>query len=523
MPKKYAVTEQRPDNPIYERWMRAIQLGFLAQTRSEALFQTTLYGQDLYATFLAELPEADRQYHTCAACREFMNTYGTLVVITERGLLKSPFWSPEDGYTPDYYRNAVDAVRHRAISAHVTQPFYTNKLTWGTPPAANGDAHFMAQPNATASYIWRDKPLSIAQQTALRKRQFAALKGETERYDLAALRGARLLLQGRPEFRQAEVTQTNQQLLEVAQTNTWIRPERRKQRTNMVWRLLSKYEQYPTAKRTVLGGLLDDLAAGMSQDVARARHLARVNRLPAERVAPVVADHEVARQYQPALRRRFARLDELQLLWQRGAIADPQANNPYRGRLRANVRAELRLSFAQFRAEILPQVARIEFQARPARYVAFVAPVKFNAPPIYVWDDDPRCPYSWYVYGEDSAPENWNLPTRVWVAVTGIALRPQMWHHPERYLNFNTGVAFILNGCVDNNNRRSALFMDELRPELQPIQDALRNYSHDTPLLGREQASACGVRFNENAAPLTLRVYYTDGGDRQPVTLTSWQ
>lgn len=94
----------------------------------ERLFMTDAEG--LWSAYLDNLP-AERQTHTCHACRRFVETCGGLVCIGADGTTRAALWDPDA--VPAFYRPAVAALRRAVERARVTGVFLSKQVTLGTP------------------------------------------------------------------------------------------------------------------------------------------------------------------------------------------------------------------------------------------------------------------------------------------------------------------------------------------------------------------------------------------------------
>ena len=122
-----------------------------------------------------------------------------------------------------------------------------------------------------------------------------------------------------------------------------------------------------------------------------------------------------------------------------------------------------------------------------------------DAPPIIQWDSpDQRNPFSWYVYMRGSPAMQWGLKAGL-VDVTGICNIPSMWNHESKHQG--TGVLFVLDGAKDSNYKGvgNALFPEILKSDLREIRSTIEAYSKSAELSGYEEASACGLLFNDRS------------------------
>ena len=143
---------------------------------------------------------------------------------------------------------------------------------------------------------------------------------------------------------------------------------------------------------------------------------------------------------------------------------------------------------------MLPNAKKIEYKVAYGRnsYGALVTAEDPEAPPIIQWDsEENRNPVSWYVYSGGSYAHNWDIGGKGYVEVTGISLLPNLWQ--DGYEHQGKGVMFLLKDCKDCRTSSSCLFPEILRKELHEVRATIEAYSHQHPMGGGEEASACGL------------------------------
>src|SRR5690606_39834523 len=87
----------------------------LFQTRSPALFQR----------FLDLVPEARRQWHTCSACRKFVDRFGGLVAIDADGQVTPVMW--DEASAPEVYAPAVRALAAAVARAPIARVYLSQR------------------------------------------------------------------------------------------------------------------------------------------------------------------------------------------------------------------------------------------------------------------------------------------------------------------------------------------------------------------------------------------------------------
>lgn len=101
----------------------------------------------------------------------------------------------------------------------------------------------------------------------------------------------------------------------------------------------------------------------------------------------------------------------------------------------------------------------------------------------------------------------WGLDLNQFYSVTGIVKSPNLWgDNPVAHVGDHT--FFLINGCKDTDQGKGRGFFNEmLKPDLREIRKTLEAYTANTPIMGAESASACGLGFSKDGEwNVTLRV-----------------
>jgi hypothetical protein len=492
------------------------------------LFTTDAEG--LYDAFLAALPSERRQVYACVACRRFVERYGALVAVTIDGTLRPWIW--HEPTTPDFFRGALRAVARLVGGARVTGVFYSSDAVWGLPQNSSRKTgqiwrHMAFTPGP--SLVFKAQVLTNASQAAAAKRQEhqMLLRGLAE-FPLEIAIQAMTLLKSGNLYRSEKAESIARWFVELHERCKGARPEARE---NLVWLAVAGAPAgFAHIRAGMLGTLLEDVQAELPFDDIQRKWATKMDPLQYMRpqAAPTagnIAQAEkvvTALQSAGALERRFARLEDLQTLWQR---TEPAAPSSPRGGVFGHLtpkgptspsptRVEqppVKMTFEKFRREVLPEAGAIEvLLAERANFVAMVTTVNPDAPPILQWDvASQRNRVNWYVYPGGSATEQWGL-TPGWVAATAITLMPQMWDASKDHGQHGKGVFILLDGCRDSNDGGIALFPEVLKAEYRPIRATIEAFSRNAKLQGRDEATACGVDLRAGNE-WTQQVRVTDG------------
>lgn len=488
-------TQGNLDDVEYTAFLDRLQTRFNSVT--DPLFSTGVY--DLYNTFLSILPEDQRQFHNCNACRNFVNTYGGLVTIDESGNTHSALWHVEDA--PEMYKNALRLMTLQIKDAQVTGVFYSSKPVWGQPVTGIW-THLAVSP----TYIHAHPIQSADQAMAERHEDFRMLSRALSNYRVNDIVTAVSLLKTESLYRSEKCLGVAEWLLDLKIRLSKI--EHRHHRQHLIWKVVASAPTgYCHVHSSMIGTLLDDLATGMDFALVSRRFADKMHPLQYQRpqAAPAAGNIDQAEKLvatlgiEKALRRRFARLEEIHTIWRpteietkhEGVFGHLKQQAPQK-RVQVPI---TNMTWMRFQRDVLPIALEIRFfvPRDRANYCALVTAVDPDAPLIFQWDN----PVSWYVYNGGSPAEQWGLRSGDMHTVTAISMQPSMWERPREHQG--TSVIFILDGAKDSYAPHSsaALFPEILKSELRAVRSTIEAFSNSTHVEDLERASACGIRLHK--------------------------
>lgn len=505
---KITVTDLTPDRrpkDEYPSFEQMIKDQFAAAAKHEKAFFTT-DATGLYDIFLANLPEETRQFYNCKACRQFTDNFGGLVAIeSSTGKTASVMWG---GYeAPELFKSAVQAMKTATEKARVTGVFASNESVLGKP--VTGIWTHMSVELPADRVLKKFNPAS--EWVAERVQEFEMLNTALVSYPPSVVDSALNLLM-------SEQVPRSERFLSMAKWFKGLVDKRNltmnnRHRENLVWySVATAGAGFCHIRNTVLGTLLDDMKAGVSLNETIHRFAKKVDphfyqrpqAAPSEgnirEAEKLIAERGLAK----SLERRYARLDDLQLIWQPKPEKEEETPAGVFGHLltkTAPVKPAMEvptvvMTWRKFYETVLPNAEKIEYQVtfHLQSFVAMVTAAHPEAPPIIQWDtEENRNPVSWYGYVNGSYPAQWGLAPGL-VEVTGICFQPSMWNQPMDHQG--VGAIFILKGAKDSNtNVGSALFPEILKSDLHGIRSVLEFHSNATPMQGADEESACGIAF----------------------------
>lgn len=512
--------------PDFDAFNTSCQYNLAAVVKANGPELFTVELDNLNAIYLANLPPDQRQSHTCNCCRRFIERFGGLVSINPDGSLRSAIWNPETA--PEGYQLAAEAMALMVERSKVTGVFYWDDVEWGTAEAGGFTHFYVTGPMPEA------RRTSTAYQRAAAKREdMRTLRHALREFPRPLVLEAINLLEGDALTRAEKVIGPARFLLSAHD----IKSQSPRFESNLMWLAVAKAPAgFCTPRSSMIGTLLDDLRAGkpieqIKRSFAEKMRGDRYQRPQAAPAAGNIAQAEklVAQMgIEPALHRRYARIEEVKLLWSPAAPKPHASSGGVFGHLDTK-RAPARtaghitgqtMTWAKFRATVLPKASKIEFFLRSSRsFAGFLTAVNPDAPPILQWDRaEQRNPFSHYVYTGGSSPHDWGLSGDL-VEVTGVMLKAHMWADEEAYPHQQKGAVFILNGAQDQRAAHLCLFPETLISDLHAVRSTIERHSQSRKAEGQFDGTANGVIFADKS---TVQLRVTTDTGASDITLDRW-
>lgn len=526
------------DDPHFDRLLALMHATFSAAARLP-LFTTD--AERLMDSYLAGFPESGRQYHTCNACRKFLEQFGGLVTIDDEGRTHSAVW-PAEG-VPAHYAQSVAAVRNTVLLARVTGVFLSDVSPWGLPANPKsakqgpGDwTHLHLLP--AREHLYSGLVLTPGQAMAQKREdRGTVLRGLAEFSRDTVATAVKLLSAEDALYRSEKVLGPAEWLLRLHDQRAT--PMGKDAREHLTWLAVAQApEGFCHPRSSMIGTLLEDIENGMSFDVAAKRFAAKMHPLRYQRpqAAPSVGNIQQAEKIVEtlgianSLRRRYARLDEIHAFWRPPA---PQPEPPKTGGVFSHLTPKgtpeaqplelpsTKITWDKFQRQVLPTAQKIECEPPTiGNFGAIITAVDLAAPPILQWDrEDRRNPFSWYLRARGSPRSEWGLGG--WTVVDAITFRPSTWFDGNEH--HGQGVYLILHGAKDALEAHACLFPETLRSELHGVRSTIEAFSQAAKMEGGEEATACGLILRKGHTDWNARLRVTDrDGDVREYILDRW-
>tara|TARA_R110000787_G_scaffold44901_1_gene109783 strand:- start:5717 stop:7285 length:1569 start_codon:yes stop_codon:yes gene_type:complete len=487
----------------FSEFMQKLIVRFEKNTKGKKVFTTKDNKPDeLWKEYLASFQgELSRQEHKCSCCKNFIRKYGSMVVISEEGLVSSPLFDTSEVY------GAFDKVvsnLSKLIKKRAVDNVLLSKLDILGTKEAGGWSHFyVPTPEGVKISSWKQAHELIAE----KKEDYRMVCRALAKFNEPSVDQAVKLLQS-GSLNQSE------KFIGVANWMKELHVDRNqtKNKSNVVWKAIAEAPQgFAHINGSVLGGLLEDIIKGFDFSVIEKRHNEKVHPLRYQRaqLPTTQANRKQAEDIVKAmgignsLARRYARLDELKLIWKptnkvkeviKGGVFDHLVTKDLDHNKVQDVDMKpVRISYAKFERTVLPTADSISaITPYTGNYCTYCTAVNTDAANIMKWSN----PVNWYLYSNGSPASRWGVPANEYVTVTGISPKPNMWGDGKDYLG--DGLLFVLDGCVDTNKKIGlALFPSVLISDLHPVRATIEQFSNEGTMQGMEEASAGGLLLGE--------------------------
>lgn len=505
------------------------------------LFQTDVDAEEVWSTYINNIPTEYRQHYNCNCCKNFIKRYGNLVTLTktETGsvIVESVLWKrASEQMGPFGVVN--NELRTLVLSKRISNVFSldTKEFVIGNPEAG-GWTHLHKPIKRECKFINRDKLLTASQKEAEYKQDFIMLKNVLIDFPLSVISDAyRVVKSGHIE--QASISENMVEWL-LDLSKDWNDQNNKAYRDLLVWLAVATAPRgYAHIRNTILGELMAMLKEGKTFDQVNVRWKQMVNPLNYQRPKAAPSEGAIDRaedifnklNLQSSLDRRYARFEEIpSFVWRPNSVE--QDTKKY-GLNEHGIFGELRpgknkkgytpielpaskMTVTEFLNKLTNEAASInKVEIKPNltsnAYFGFLTASDPESEPILQWDcrnildkSDEGNPVSWYFNSAITQPTDWNLSHYTWTECTGICKPPYMWGISEvvskdLYSHLPTHLFLILKDCRPKVPCSLGLFPAILKNELREVRSVIEAYSNKNKATGSELASACGIALSVN-------------------------
>ena len=372
----------------------------------------TTNAENLFDTFLINLPDEVRQHYTCRACRQFVDRFGGLVSIDENGEIKSAMWNEKD--VPKLFVKSIKAMKDIVLKAKANGIFFSDTKILGNPVTGEW-SHMSAILPSTM--IYRDRLKTVGQKMAEKKEDFRILIAGLLEYPVDAVEQAITLLESESLYRSEKCLGVAKWLynLHINRSNT----QNSKLRDNITWYAVATAPNgFCHIKSSMIGTLLDDIVAELSFESISRRFAEKMSTYMRPQTAPsqggILQAEKIVEKLGIAnsLIRRYATFNEIPyFIWKDnqtiknevkaisktgvfGSVA-PKGKNTNTNTNKVDLPKTV-MTWDKFQKTILPTAESIEVNIdNPNRLMALVTASDATSENILQWDN----PFSWYYHG----------------------------------------------------------------------------------------------------------------------------
>lgn len=495
--------------------------------KSIMLFTTDIDGERLFDTYLENLPTRERQHHQCNCCRDFMRKYGGLVYINSEFKMVSALWNKE---VVEPYIDSVNVLNSLVKHAKITGVFLSEETSWGYETKGHDKttdlpfSHFHINPSSTHIYKPQDGK-NAYQKMAARKEEYKMLNAAFDKYSTTTIRKALHLATSEALDRSEKITDRLNFLYELIQLRN-SKKKTQASRDNIIWQAISTVPAgWCNVSGSIVGSLMDDIDAGLDVETIKRRFNKNIDSINYMRpnAAPSAGNIAMAEKLfeqmnlEPALHRRFARLEEIQTIWQPrknkslkrdGVFSHLEAKNKSSTTesFVPSYSSKNNITFDRFMKTVLPLALEMSVYISNSKmnFRGTLTSVYPDAKPILQWDnEEKRNPFSTYTYHEGSYPTHWGLSAYSHCRVNAVMLLPHMWYIDGGLPNHEKGAMFILDNAKDQvKGSGNAIFPEDLKSTLHSVRSTIETYSASATMHEKENGTANGI----NAVGVTVLV-----------------
>lgn len=392
----------------YPQFEQAVKNRFdsIVNEGNNKLFTTNAI--NIYETYLSNLPVNAQQHYQCRACQSFFNKYGNLVTIDENGVMKSVLW--DETAVPTFFAKAVKAVKRLVLNSQVNGVFLSDVKTLGQPITGEW-THIHAK--LPSSMVHRSRVKTAGQAMAEKREEFKMINRALEDFTVYTVDQALALVNSEALYRGDDKVKPNLEwfraLVEKAHDTSY------ENRRNVVWYAVATAPTgFTHVRSNTTGTLLKDINDGYSTSSIISRFEDRMSTYMRSQSAP--SDNAIYEAeklveklgIETALQRRYAKFEEIPLLWKPSETVNRLMAEKARGGVFGHLTSKNNtasnvmnlptsvMTWAKFHRTVMPTADKIEVMVdNPNRLMALVTASDENAENIMQWDN----PFSWYYHG----------------------------------------------------------------------------------------------------------------------------
>ncbi|MBN3376232.1 hypothetical protein CF087_20565 [Clostridium botulinum] len=373
----------------------------------------TTNSENLWEIYLKNLPIEGRQHYNCNCCRHFIERYGNLAIVTEKGTIESVLWSKE---VPSFFKESVKQLRKIVNNSRINGIFSSDERVLGNPQTGIWSHLHIKLP---LEKVNKSRLKNSYQIMAEKREEYGMLNRSLQEYSLDIVNQAIQILQSESLYRGDNclgVAKWFESLYKDRQSCTNSRIKE-----NITWLYVATArEGYCHIKSSMIGTLLDDINDKLSFESIKRRFDEKMNpsNYMRSQSAPTQGGIQQAEKVverlgiADSLRRRYAKFEEIpEFIWKNNNKETKSkeddcknfgvfANITPKGKTKTKVNnieiPTTVMTWDKFKRTILPTAENIEVKVdNPDRLMALVTASVKDSENILQWDNQ----FSWYYHG----------------------------------------------------------------------------------------------------------------------------
>lgn len=498
--------------------------------------QASLYGNEqifsvstrtLYDVYINKIPIEFRQYFSCNTCKDFIDRYGGLVVVSETGQTKSVVWPVLVGGIFGRVSEILNTIVENRL---INRAFFPTSRILGVKERPVGVWDHLYLDLGDKAKIYH--PISAKNLARIATDNYNLLHRHKDKIRHADLVLTTLVSMGLTHGIYAGTIANLRWLRSVS--TALERKSMLQNADNVLWGFAASAPAgYCNLGSTVVGELLDKASDNVNAAVAAYIQAVQPTAYKRPTAAPTVGQVKEAEKrflalgLEDSLRRRPALLAEVETAW---SPSVPRVSSSVFGdiatkssRAHASVRDQ-KMSWQRFAERVLPEVSSMSVLIDKAdTYAAITTAAAKNSKPLFLWGNA----FSWYTYPTPTLSTQWNLKDGSTAAVLAVVEPPYMWKQarPENTAakNWHKRVFLILQYANNSNNVGPAIFPEMLNPDLYVYRKTIEAYSAsgrmESGLYGQQ---AAGLLLEDNGTDLSVELSVVIGGNLSKITIDRW-
>lgn len=397
----------------YPGFLQSIKDNFNTIVGSGVSLFTTNVQEDLFEVFLNNIDEDARGHYTCRECAKFVNRFGGLVTIKDKGKVVPVMW--DDKNVPPYFANAVKELKKVVAKATITGVFLSSENKLGQPKT--GKWHHM-NVELPRDMIFKDVLKTADQKMAQRLEDFKDLSRSLDDYTVEVTNTALELLTSDALYRMDKVLGVAQWFKKVQEEIASIKVAKTKK--NIIWKAVATAPvKFPQVRSSMIGTLLDDIKEGLDFASISSRFKSKMSTYMIAQAAPSDGNVQQAEKLvkqlgiENSLIREYAKFDDIpEFIW-KNKKHEAKATQKESGGIFGNIVTKQKeqaqtsaqmsiptsvMTWKKFEETILGTAEKIEIcvdNHNTNRLMALVNAYDKESPNILQWDNA----FSWYYHG----------------------------------------------------------------------------------------------------------------------------